>query len=84
MTWKQLYIAIQYNAKRNQEQKKKKLKLYKLHKLLVEQVGHVDSGKSTLCGRLLHLLGQISNNQMHKYEKEAKDKVISSFFTINS
>ncbi|XP_078176505.1 uncharacterized protein LOC144569879 isoform X2 [Carex rostrata] len=42
-------------------------------------VGHVDSGKSTLCGRLLHLLGQISNNQMRKYEKEAKDKRKGSF-----
>ncbi|KAJ4773731.1 Elongation factor 1-alpha [Rhynchospora pubera] len=42
-------------------------------------VGHVDSGKSTLCGRLLHLHGQISNNQIHKYEKEAKDKRKGSF-----
>ncbi|BBG95403.1 Translation elongation factor EF1A/initiation factor IF2gamma family protein [Prunus dulcis] len=35
-------------------------------------VGHVDSGKSTLSGRLLHLLGRISKKEMHKYEKEAK------------
>ncbi|KAG2334334.1 hypothetical protein Bca52824_005514 [Brassica carinata] len=35
-------------------------------------VGHVDSGKSTLSGRLLHLLGRISQKQMHKFEKEAK------------
>ncbi|XP_033513568.1 uncharacterized protein [Nicotiana tomentosiformis] len=35
-------------------------------------VGHVDSGKSTLSGRLLHLLGRISQKEMHKYEKEAK------------
>ncbi|KAK9115025.1 hypothetical protein Syun_021822 [Stephania yunnanensis] len=35
-------------------------------------VGHVDSGKSTLSGRLLSLLGQISQKDMHKYEKEAK------------
>jgi elongation factor 1 alpha-like protein len=39
------------------------------------QVGHVDSGKSTLCGRLRHALGLISKKQMHKYEKEAKEKV---------
>ncbi|KAJ9554546.1 hypothetical protein OSB04_018591 [Centaurea solstitialis] len=38
-------------------------------------VGHVDSGKSTLSGRLLHLLGKISQKQMHKYEKEAKLQV---------
>lgn len=43
--------------------------------LLVLQVGHVDSGKSTLSGRLLHLLGQVSQKQMHKYEKEAKQQV---------
>ncbi|XP_059637667.1 uncharacterized protein LOC132279655 isoform X2 [Cornus florida] len=42
-------------------------------------VGHVDSGKSTLSGRLLHLLGQISQKQMHKYEKEAKIQGKGSF-----
>ncbi|XP_019709511.1 uncharacterized protein [Elaeis guineensis] len=42
-------------------------------------VGHVDSGKSTLCGRLLQLLGRISKKQMHKYEKEAKEKGKGSF-----
>ncbi|KAG0499577.1 hypothetical protein HPP92_004268 [Vanilla planifolia] len=42
-------------------------------------VGHVDSGKSTLCGRLLHLLGRISKKEMHKYEKEAKEKGKGSF-----
>lgn len=35
----------------------------------------MDSGKSTLSGRLLHLLGRISQKQMHKYEKEAKIQV---------
>ncbi|KAG8066729.1 hypothetical protein GUJ93_ZPchr0004g40282 [Zizania palustris] len=42
-------------------------------------VGHVDSGKSTLCGRLLHALGRISKKQMHKYDKEAKEKGKGSF-----
>ncbi|RRT85979.1 hypothetical protein B296_00000589, partial [Ensete ventricosum] len=42
-------------------------------------VGHVDSGKSTLSGRLLHLLGQISDKQMHRYEREAKQKGKGSF-----
>lgn len=36
----------------------------------------MDSGKSTLSGRLLHLLGQISHKEMQKYEKEAKQQVI--------
>nr|VDC85841.1 unnamed protein product [Brassica oleracea] len=42
-------------------------------------VGHVDSGKSTLSGRLLHLLGRISQKQMHKFEKEAKLQGKGSF-----
>lgn len=42
-------------------------------------VGHVDSGKSTLCGRLRHALGLISKKQMHKYEKESKEKGKGSF-----
>ncbi|KAM5565099.1 HBS1-like protein [Rosa sericea] len=42
-------------------------------------VGHVDSGKSTLSGRLLHLLGRISKKEMHKNEKEAKSQGKGSF-----
>ncbi|XP_020115280.1 HBS1-like protein isoform X1 [Ananas comosus] len=42
-------------------------------------VGHVDSGKSTLSGRLLQLMGRISKKQMHKYEKAAKEKGKGSF-----
>ncbi|XP_027918824.1 elongation factor 1-alpha isoform X3 [Vigna unguiculata] len=42
-------------------------------------VGHVDSGKSTLSGRLLHLLGRISQKEMHKYEREAKLQGKGSF-----
>ncbi|KAJ6758763.1 hypothetical protein OIU74_025424 [Salix koriyanagi] len=42
-------------------------------------VGHVDSGKSTLSGRLLHLLGRITQKEMHKYEKEAKLQGKGSF-----
>ncbi|KAJ8550891.1 hypothetical protein K7X08_000261 [Anisodus acutangulus] len=46
----------------------------KLDHLNLAIVGHVDSGKSTLSGRLLHLLGKISQKEMHKYEKEAKQQ----------
>ncbi|PIA36982.1 hypothetical protein AQUCO_03100018v1 [Aquilegia coerulea] len=42
-------------------------------------VGHVDSGKSTLSGRLLNLLGRISEKEMRKFEKEAKSKGKGSF-----
>ncbi|GER54106.1 elongation factor 1-alpha [Striga asiatica] len=50
-----------------------------LSQLNVAIVGHVDSGKSTLSGRLLHLLGHISRKEMHKYEKEAKQQGKGSF-----
>ncbi|KAK8641181.1 hypothetical protein V6N13_010606 [Hibiscus sabdariffa] len=42
-------------------------------------VGHVDSGKSTLSGRLLHLLGRISQKEMHKYEKDSRLQGKGSF-----
>ncbi|KAH7297987.1 hypothetical protein KP509_25G022100 [Ceratopteris richardii] len=42
-------------------------------------VGHVDAGKSTLMGRLLHILGQVSKKEMHKYEREAKQSGKGSF-----
>ncbi|KAJ7947215.1 Elongation factor 1-alpha [Quillaja saponaria] len=50
-----------------------------LNQLNLAIVGHVDSGKSTLSGRLLHLLGRISQKEMHKYEKEAKIQGKGSF-----
>ncbi|XP_051219149.1 uncharacterized protein [Lolium perenne] len=50
-----------------------------LSQLNLAIVGHVDSGKSTLSGRLLHLLGKISKRDMHKNEKEAKEKGKGSF-----
>ncbi|KAG9131645.1 hypothetical protein Leryth_009395 [Lithospermum erythrorhizon] len=42
-------------------------------------VGHVDSGKSTLSGRLLHLFGRISQKEFHRNEKEAKQQGKGSF-----
>ncbi|KAF8036675.1 hypothetical protein BT93_C2408 [Corymbia citriodora subsp. variegata] len=50
-----------------------------LNQLNLAIVGHVDSGKSTLSGRLLHLLGRISQKEMHKHEKEAKLQGKGSF-----
>lgn len=35
-------------------------------------VGHVDAGKSTLLGRLLCDLGQVSQRLIHKYQQESK------------
>lgn len=42
-------------------------------------VGHVDAGKSSLTGRLLYLMGRVSQKEMHKYEREAKQKGKESF-----
>lgn len=42
-------------------------------------VGHVDSGKSTLMGHLLYLLGDVNKRIMHKYEKESKQIGKGSF-----
>lgn len=34
-------------------------------------MGHVDAGKSTLMGRLLHDLGHVSQKEVHKNQKDA-------------
>lgn len=34
-------------------------------------MGHVDAGKSTLMGRLLHELGQVSQKEVHKNQRES-------------
>lgn len=40
--------------------------------LYVIVIGHVDAGKSTLMGRLLCDLGEVSQKTLHKYEQESK------------
>ncbi|KAG6552677.1 hypothetical protein Mapa_005624 [Marchantia paleacea] len=42
-------------------------------------IGHVDAGKSTLMGHILHLLGRVSQKEMHKNERESKQKGKGSF-----
>ncbi|XP_024525914.1 HBS1-like protein isoform X2 [Selaginella moellendorffii] len=42
-------------------------------------VGHVDAGKSTLMGRILHSLGRVSQKEMHKNTKEANEMGKGSF-----
>eukprot|EP00210_Caulerpa_lentillifera_P008852 g8446.t1 len=42
-------------------------------------LGHVDAGKSTLMGRLLHDLGVVSKREMHKYKREATEAGKGSF-----
>ncbi|DBA92996.1 TPA: hypothetical protein ACH3X2_003338 [Trebouxia sp. C0005] len=48
-------------------------------KLHLVVLGHVDAGKSTLMGRLLHDLGYVSQKAVHKHEKEAAQAGKASF-----
>ncbi len=36
-------------------------------------IGHVDAGKSTLCGQILLQAGQVDLNELKKFELEAKE-----------
>lgn len=40
--------------------------------LYIVVIGHVDAGKSTLMGRLLCELGEVSQRTLHKFEQESK------------
>ncbi|XP_073149660.1 uncharacterized protein [Henckelia pumila] len=84
--------SISGNTKTISDRKATSIPQYKLEKWMIPDnvedglnqlnlaiVGHVDSGKSTLSGRLLHLLGRISQKEMHKYEMEAKQQGKRSF-----
>ncbi|VDN16038.1 unnamed protein product, partial [Dibothriocephalus latus] len=42
--------------------------------LSVVFIGHVDAGKSTIGGHLLHLTGMVDKRTLEKFAKEAKDK----------
>ncbi|KAG8190552.1 hypothetical protein JTE90_014032 [Oedothorax gibbosus] len=42
-------------------------------------IGHVDAGKSTLMGHLLYNLGNISQRNMHKFERDSKKQGKGSF-----
>jgi signal recognition particle receptor subunit beta len=42
-------------------------------------VGHVDAGKSTLMGHLLYDLQNVSQKDMHAFERESKDQGKASF-----
>jgi peptide chain release factor subunit 3 len=37
-------------------------------------IGHVDSGKSTICGTILQLSGKVDKEEFRRYEMEAKEK----------
>jgi len=37
-------------------------------------IGHVDAGKSTICGNLMYQMGVVDQRTIQKYKEEAKDK----------
>ena len=37
-------------------------------------IGHVDAGKSTICGNLMYLMGVVDTRTIEKYKQEAKNK----------
>jgi len=37
-------------------------------------IGHVDAGKSTICGNLMYMMGVIDTRTIEKYKSEAKEK----------
>ena len=42
-------------------------------------IGHVDSGKSTLCGRLLHACGSVDERELEKIFKKAREEGMESW-----
>jgi peptide chain release factor subunit 3 len=43
-------------------------------------IGHVDAGKSTICGNILLLTGQVDQNDVRKLQIEAKEKNRESWY----
>ena len=69
------------NAKKIKLRQEQIAKATKSGKPIISMVviGHVDAGKSTLMGHLLHSLGEVDKRTMHKYEKLSKEKGKASF-----
>lgn len=44
------------------------------HPVSLVFIGHVDSGKSTISGNLMYLMGVVDQRTIQKYKDEAKDK----------
>lgn len=61
------YDKEHYNMDYPDLELKKKVEPSKTLNIVV--VGHVDSGKSTLVGKLMHMIKEITPKQIHKNEK---------------
>lgn len=64
------------DIKKISEKEKNKEKLLDMTKepMNIIFIGHVDSGKSTMCGTILLLSGKVDMEEYRKYEIEAKEK----------
>ncbi|XP_053209589.1 eukaryotic peptide chain release factor GTP-binding subunit ERF3A-like [Panonychus citri] len=72
-------------AKKKRKGGKKKIsvssdKSSKKQHINVVFIGHVDAGKSTIGGQLLHLTGMVDKRTLEKYEREAKEKNRESWY----
>ena len=43
-------------------------------------IGHVDAGKSTICGNLMFLTGMVDERTIEKFKQEAKEKQRDSWW----
>ena len=43
-------------------------------------IGHVDAGKSTICGSIMYITGMVDKRMIEKFEREAKVRNRESWF----
>ena len=53
--------------------------LHESNQLNIVVIGHVDAGKSTLMGHVLHLQGRVNDRLVQKYERESREQGKQSF-----
>jgi len=61
---------------------KEKVKIFNETKepMVMIFIGHVDAGKSTICGSILNLTGTVSELEMNKLKQEAKGKGMEGWY----
>ena len=69
----QLITKLRENPESSQENKMIEPDL-KLNPVNIVFIGHVDAGKSTICGNILLLTNKIDKRTIEIYEQEARDK----------
>jgi peptide chain release factor subunit 3 len=87
MKKKEEVVAIEELIERQQVDLKEQGERARLHMfdrnkepLNIIFIGHVDCGKSTICGNILVMTGAVNELEMKKFQQEAKDKDRDSWF----